>query len=317
MIRLYGLYGVILSVCLTMAAMSVQPTAQVRPVSAAVEPAPSPTPLPRGIQLGLGSLETEPCLIPEEKLWAGKLMLIDPQHPLPEAAPAPNTLSAASLGAPVRSPQTLAAEETVRAAREWLYAARVKGYLSPVVWAGARSKEQQLDWQLDQLRYYAQFHSLEEAARLAAREREAPGCSEHQTGWALDIRLCESYALPPDEKPLSDSEAGRYLLDTCWRYGFIRRYKNHPCPEEALHFRYVGQAHAEMITALGLPFEKYLSFLHEAQALRYYDRGELKYVIICQPARGDWQLRKPRGFTALEVSYDNQGWAVAIFSACR
>ena len=313
--KLYGLYAVILILTLTMAVISMgTPPQTAQPASAATQSQDPPAQsLPRGLLLGLGDLETEPCLITEEKLWAGKMLLIDSAHPLPEKAPAPNTLSVSALGAAARSPQTVSGEETIRAARQWLYAARVKGYFSPVVWAGTRSHEQQLDWQLDQVRYYAQTHSLQEAARLAAREREAPGCSEHQTGWALDIRLCESYYLPPDDQPLSASETGRYLLDTCWRYGFIHRYDHHPSPEEAWHFRYVGLPHAEMITALGLPFEKYLDFLHETGTVRYYSQGELKYVILCQPVQGDWQLRRPKGFVTLDASFDNQGWAVAVF----
>lgn len=311
--KYWSLYAAILTVCLGMAVWSMIPAREtLQPVSAPA-PAPAPTPLPQGVCLGLGDLATEPCLIPQEKLWAGKLMLIDPDHPLSAQAPSPNTLSVSSLGAAARSPQTVAAEETIIALREWLYAALHKGYTTPVVWAGTRSGAQQLDWQLEQLCLYAQSYPLQEAARLAAREREAPGCSEHQTGWAVDIRLCESFYQPPDQRPLSSSEAGRYLLDTCWRYGFIHRYKNHPCPEEAYHFRYVGQAHAQVMHALGLPMENYLDFLHEGQALRFYDHGELKYVILCQPVQGDWALRKPRGMAILDVSYDNQGYGVAVF----
>lgn len=316
MSKLYGLYAVILTLCLTMAALSAAPPVEAdRPAEAVFASGAETASLPRGILTGLGDLETEPCLITEEKLWAGKLMLIDGDHPLPPEAAPPNTLSVLALGAPARSPETAANEEAARAAREWLYAARVKGFCEPVIWAGARSREQQLDWQLDQLRYYAQTHSLQKAAQLTAREREAPGCSEHQTGWAVDIRLCESYYLPPDEKPLSSSPAGRYLMDTCHLYGFIHRYKDHPCPEEAFHFRYVGTAHAEMITALGLPLENYLEFLHQAGTVRYYKGGKLKYVICCRPLQGDWQLRRPKGFVTADASFDNQGWAVAVFES--
>ena len=315
MSKYWGLYASILVVCLGMAVWSMIPAREEsQPASAPAQAAPAPTPgLPQGVHLGLGHLETEPCLIPQEKLWAGKMMLIDPDHPLPDAAPVPNTLSVAALGAAARSPQTVAAEETITALREWLYAALHKGYATPVVWAGTRSRAQQLEWQLDQLRLYAQNHSLQEAAQMTAREREAPGYSEHHTGWAIDIRLCASYYQPPDDQPLSASPAGQYLLQTAWRYGFIHRYNDHPCPEEAYHFRYVGLPHAQVMNALGLPLENYLDFLHEAQAVRFYHQGELQYVILCQPVTGDWTLRKPRGLKALDVSYDNQGYALAVF----
>ena len=315
----YCLYGLILLVCLMMAVLSALPAAAPADSVQALSVLPqSPVEtLPEGFAPGLEGLITDPCVYPEARLWAGKLLLIDVDHPLPAQAPAPNTLSVAGGGAAARSPQTVAGEETIAALKAWFAAARQKGYGSPVVWAGTRSPAEQLQWQLDQLALYARQTDLVTAAQKTAAQREAPGCSEHQTGYAVDTRLCEGYNLPPDNRPLSQSPAGRFLLDTCWQYGFIHRYneKDPPlCEEESYHFPYVGRGHAELMHALDLDFAAYLAFLRRQGALRYYEGDQLKYVVLCQPVSGDWALLKPRGAKAIELSMDNTGWAVALFS---
>lgn len=322
----YGwLYSLILLICLAMA-LSSAPSSAAREATAGGGiaaggeedfSAAQPNGLPQGIVVGMPPVATEPWICSAQELWAGKLLLIDGSHPIPYQAPPPNTLSVAAGGAAARSSQTVAAQEVTAALKDWFAAARQKGFGSPVVWAGTRSKAQQLDWQLEQLRLYAQDCSLLEAAQRTAREREAPGCSEHQTGYAVDIRLCEGYNQPPDDQPLSHSAPGQYLLATAWRYGFIHRYneKDPPlCPEEAYHFRYVGVAHARMMALLEKSFPDYLAFLREHRAVCYYEGGALRTLILCEEVSGDWRLNRPQGAAQAQVSMDNTGYAVALFT---
>ena len=75
--KLYGLYAAILILTLTMAVISMgTPPQTAQPASAATQSQEPPAQsLPQGLLLGLGDLETEPCLITEEKLWAGKMLI--------------------------------------------------------------------------------------------------------------------------------------------------------------------------------------------------------------------------------------------------
>ena len=163
---------------------------------------------------------------------------------------------------------------------------------------------------------YAQNMPLSQAARLASLEIEAPGCSEHQTPWAVDIRICDGWNQPPRQEPLEESIEGRYLLETCWKYGFIRRYdaKNPPNrQEEQYHFRYVGRAHAAMMRALGLNLEDYLLILHEKKTLCLYEEGTPRILVTADRETSPFTIQAPFGATLDDVSCDNLGWAVAAY----
>ena len=122
-----------------------------------------------------------------------------------------------------------------------------------------------------------------------------PGCSEHQTGLAIDLGenrpdidfLCPAF---PDDGPCGALR--RRAAD----YGFVLRY---PRGKEAVtgighepwHFRYVGWPHARLMEEHGLVLEEYLSWLHNfpmgSEPLRYQGLGrrfEISYVPAEQAA---------------------------------
>ena len=93
----------------------------------------------------------------------------------------------------------------------------------------------------------------------------APGCSEHQTGLAID--------LAENKKPIdficpSFPHSGIFqkFREDAPRYGFIERY---PAGKELVtgigaepwHFRYVGYPHSIIMTNMHLVLEEYISFL--------------------------------------------------------
>lgn len=100
----------------------------------------------------------------------------------------------------------------------------------------------------------------EEAAVQAATVVAVPGTSEHQLGLALDIVSSEYTNL--DEKQM-DTEDQQWLMENCWKYGFILRY---PMDDseitgvifEPWHYRYVGKKAAKEITEQGITLEEYL-----------------------------------------------------------
>lgn len=91
-----------------------------------------------------------------------------------------------------------------------------------------------------------------------------PGHSEHHTGLTFDL----AYVADDGSWPFYDGHGDYgWINENCWKYGFIIRY-----PEgkqdvtgiipEPWHFRFVGQAHAEMVTKSGLCYEEYMEMLH-------------------------------------------------------
>lgn len=91
-----------------------------------------------------------------------------------------------------------------------------------------------------------------------------PGHSEHHTGLTFDL----AYVAADGSWPFYDGHGDYgWINENCWKYGFIIRY-----PEgkqdvtgiipEPWHFRFIGQAHAEMVTKSGLCYEEYMEMLH-------------------------------------------------------
>ena len=143
-----------------------------------------------------------------------------------------------------------------------------------------------------------------------------PGCSEHQTGLAIDLGenrpdidfLCPAF---PDSGPCG--ELSRRAAD----YGFVLRYPKGKesvtgIGHEPWHFRYVGWPHARLMEEHGLVLEEYLDWLRQfplgTEPLRYRGLGrgvEISYVPAGQAA----ELKLPAGLPC-QLSDTNEGGAV-------
>lgn len=71
-----------------------------------------------------------------------------------------------------------------------------------------------------------------------------PGCSEHQTGLALDIGAASGKCSL--DVCMGDQPEGRWLAEHAWRHGFLLRYPADKVPitgyqYEPWHFRYLGK----------------------------------------------------------------------------
>lgn len=103
-------------------------------------------------------------------------------------------------------------------------------------------------------------HSYEEALVYAATEVARPGTSEHHTGLAVDLLHSECWEL---EEYWEDSAAFDWLMDNCYKYGFILRYPKEKQDitgviYEPWHYRYVGVEAATYIMQNGITLEEYL-----------------------------------------------------------
>jgi LAS superfamily LD-carboxypeptidase LdcB len=160
-----------------------------------------PDSIQKGMPDGLNTVEIAPA---EAELWAGKMLLIDEDHPVPEKAAPPNTLSIAAEGEgqiAVRTPRPNTDLEVIKALKKMFSMARSQKVNSWLVWEGSRSYGQQLELQLERLKQHAQTMALTEAAKLTAMEVPAPGYSEHQLPYVVDLRLADGWNAAPEDAP--------------------------------------------------------------------------------------------------------------------
>ena len=111
--------------------------------------------------------------------------------------------------------------------------------------------------------YMSQGMNYLESYKNASQIVNIPGCSEHQTGLALDIisdthsKLNEAFA---------KTDAGKWLAKHCQEYGFILRYPKGKeyvtsIDYEPWHFRYVGEEAATIIMEEGITLEEFIERL--------------------------------------------------------
>ena len=123
-----------------------------------------------------------------------------------------------------------------------------------------------------------------------------PGCSEHQTGLAIDLGKAAGYidfirpAFP------YDGVCGRFRRLAA-RYGFIERYQRGKeevtgISAEPWHFRYVGAPHAQLMETNGLCLEEYRDFAAGSPERRSGKRPHGPGVLCARPASQRWKCRR-------------------------
>ena len=108
--------------------------------------------------------------------------------------------------------------------------------------------------------YLRQGKSKEEAYELASQTVAIPGTSEHQAGLAFDF-ISDDYVTL--DAGFADCDAGKWLKENGYKYGFILRY---PEGKESItdiefepwHYRYVGVEAATEIMSQGICLEEYV-----------------------------------------------------------
>ncbi len=159
-------------------------------------------------------------------------------------------------------------ETNAAAAFQAMAAAAQKDGVSLILQSGYRDYAyQQGLFERRTQKFLDEGYSQAEAEAAAQTIVAKPGCSEHQTGLAADIVTEQYTAL---DSGFAKTDAYAWLVRYAPDYGFILRY-----PEERQaatgivwepwHWRYVGAANAQAITASGLSLEEFLA-LHTTGA---------------------------------------------------
>ena len=206
----------------------------------------------------------------KEDVFRGPVILVNQTHPL----------------RPGSEPQLTAADDRCPGIRMERRAAgllnacirAVGGENAIVPVSGWRSREEQQAIWDDTL--------AKEGEEFTRQYVALPGCSEHQTGLAIDLGLaagdidfiCPNFPY--------DGVCGAFRAKAA-DYGFILRY---PAGKESVtgishepwHFRYVGVPHARLMIRLGLTLEEYVDLLR-----RDFVRRDLTF----RAGRRDFRIR--------------------------
>lgn len=194
-----------------------------------------------------------------EDSW--KLLLVNPQNPLPENYAASLTLKRLANG--------LQVDERIYDDLNAMLTDCWKAGLHPVVCSAYRPHTTQIrlhNNKIARLRWAG--YSYEAAVKEARRWVAAPGTSEHETGMALDI-VSYKYQLL-NEKQENTAEQ-KWFVEHCWEYGFILRYPKDKTEVtgigyEPWHYRYVGRETAAKMKESGLCLEEYIASLQTVPA---------------------------------------------------
>lgn len=224
----------------------------------------------------------------------GTLYLVNRAHPLPEEPAAEDLAS-------VRSGQTeVRLHQRAKVMLDQLLAA-VDGAGTIIPVSGYRPQtEQQAIWD----------DTLEREGEDFTRKYVAlPGCSEHQTGLAIDLGEAAGEIDFIRPRFPEDGVCGAFRRAAAG-YGFIQRYRREKeavttIAEEPWHFRYVGAPHAALMEENGLCLEEYRDFVAEQPRRCALAGGRAATVswLPC-PAEG-LELPEPEG--CWQISGDNAG----------
>lgn len=227
------------------------------------------------------------------------LLLVNAAHPMAEG-PLPDLVAVDDA-----HPDILLERRAAGLLRACIQAVGGRGQIVPV--SGWRSRaEQQAIWD----------DTLAQSGEAFTRQYVAlPGCSEHQTGLAIDLALAadEIDFIRPDFPETGICGAFRRRAAD---FGFVLRY---PAGKEALtgiahepwHFRYVGVPHARIMADAGLTLEEYVARLRTERRPLRRRFGPYEFTV---EARDGAPLPPVPAGGYRQVSQDNcGGWIVTTW----
>ena len=227
------------------------------------------------------------------QVFEGPLVLVNPSHPirregLVELVPADPGY-----------PRVLLERRTAGLLQACLQSIRARGAIVPV--SGWRSRrEQQAIWD----------HTTRQEGEDFTRKYVAlPGCSEHQTGLAIDLGAAAEHIdfIRPDFP--AEGVCGNFRRVAA-SYGFVQRYRRDKealtsIAEEPWHFRYVGAPHARLMEENHLCLEEYGDFVRAKPRRCRMPDGKTATVTYLPCPGPAVELEEPEG--CYQLSGDNGG----------
>ncbi len=185
-----------------------------------------------------------------------KIMLINKQHPIPEDY----EFTLATIKGSMKCDERIIPE-----LQQMMQAAQKDG-VTLVIRSPYRDYERQIYLFNRKVKAYMKKKmSYLESYRTTAQDVTIPGASEHQVGLALDI-TSDTYTTLT--QGFADTEAGKWLAQHSYEYGFILRYPDGKeditgISFEPWHFRYVGKTAAKYMYDNDLTLEEFTTQLND------------------------------------------------------
>ncbi|MBE5881752.1 MAG: D-alanyl-D-alanine carboxypeptidase family protein [Lachnospiraceae bacterium] len=185
-----------------------------------------------------------------------KIMLINKQHPIPDDYEFTLAVIKGSMKCD---------ERIIPELQQMMQAAQNDG-VSLVIRSPYRDYERQIYLFNRKIKNYMKSKmSYLESYRTTAQAVTVPGASEHQVGLALDI-TSDTYTTLTEG--FADTEAGEWLENHSYEYGFILRYPDGKeditgISFEPWHFRYVGKNAAKYMYDHELTLEEFVAQLND------------------------------------------------------
>ena len=192
------------------------------------------------------------------------LILANDAYPLPQSY-VPETIEISDIrydGRPIQ----YACQIADKAAHAMVTEARANGYTDLSILLGYRSFGKQNSVFESRKNDYLKTMTEEKAEAAAANEVQRPGSNPQQAGYSIVLHdiLTEDSAT----NAFAKTECYAWLVENCWKFGFILRYPADKVNETGLSFQpcfftFVGRYHAMRIMESGLSFEEYVAMLEE------------------------------------------------------
>ena len=190
------------------------------------------------------------------------LLLVNAEYPLPQSY-VPETVEINDIRRDGRPLQYL--DFTVeRAAHAMIMELTTNSYPDINIRLGYRSYSKQRYFYDKTVEDYMKTMSEEQAKVAASSVAQVAGANPQQTGYSMIINNQED----DYSNAFSREPAYAWLLENCWKFGFIIRYPADKTAETGMAFQpyfftYVGRYHAMRIMEQGLSMEEYIVQLEE------------------------------------------------------
>lgn len=242
-------------------------------------------------------------ILTRRQVGLGPLVLVNASHPV-----RPEALRPARLAPALGAPDILMEAGAAALLQALVAAVGGEGKIVPV--SGWRSGEEQQQIWDDTL--------AKNGAEFTRRYVALPGCSEHQTGLAIDLGRA-ARRIDFIRPAFGSTGVCGALRRAAARYGFILRY---PADKQAVtgiahepwHFRYVGAPHALLMERQGLCLEEYLPWLRAADRRCILPDGRealIRYI----PAEGAATVLPLPADACCQVSGDNEnGFVLTLWA---
>ena len=208
--------------------------------------------------------------------------------------------------------------------------AKALGFVDYLVEEGYRTWETQNTLFQNQVQKLQNRYSGDELLEQAKKNTSYPGTSDFNSGLSFSLRLYNREDASIGRQEYTETAAGQWMSENCWKYGFVFRFpqEDYPLPGslskasktgiklELDSYRYVGKGNAAVMNALDLCLEEYIEYLQEHSHIAVFEDGVLRYEIYCQQVGNapSFTLEINAAAKEYEASLDNMGYVVTVMS---